>query len=304
MFILIQNYWKNSPSSSQDFVLWCCFFISLIPIYYGFYLLSFYNVLLLLLKVLMVFLIVFILVECYDHPTRTWNFQYWWKQPLSIKVLRCLVAVPIYNSTFGLLIWLLAFLSFRSDIESSVISLLLTFPFIYFILKSVLKFAVLKTIPTRGQLIACAFGYYWFLNAKVMLVDGRSPPRPLSYTKFVNGQFKLIKCVLPNTDQDTSNKTNTIGKRVWDLFHEAPRHKWEEKLKEIQSGAHQQHAQRGGDSVVNANWEALGYKVSHDCLRVVCKTSQAIIQNIKSQSSPKSPRRVSLIPLNNDSITS
>ena len=107
------------------------------------------------------------------------------------------------------------------------------------------------------------------------------PPRPLSYTKCVNGESR-------NTDKNTSN---TIGQRAWAFFNEAPRQKWEENFKEIKSGAHQQHAQRGGASVMNANWEALGYKVSHDCLRVVCKTSQAILQNLKSQSekSPKSP---------------
>lgn len=299
MFILIlirkiPNYLKNSPVSSKDIVLWCCLFISLIPAVYTFYLLSLYNVLLLLLQVLIVFIVVFVLIECYDHPTRTWNVNHWLKKPLSVNVFRCIAAVPIYNGTFGVWVWWLEFVFFRCAVESSVISLLLAFPFAYVILKSVWKFAVLKTIPTRGQLIACAFGYYWLLNAKVMLVD-ISPTR-LSYTKFVNGQFKLVNCVngkQPNTDQDTSN---TIWKRAWDLFgarkrHEAPRQKWDDKLEEIHSGAHQQHAQRGGDSVVNANWEALGYKASHDCLRVVCKVSQAIIQNIKEQSEkpPESP---------------
>ena len=285
----MNNNLKNSPASSKDLVLWWCIFISLLPAGYSFYLLSFYDVLLLLIKMLIVFILVFILIECYDHPTSTWNFHHWWNKPLYIKALRCFVALPIYNGTFSVLIWLFEFCSFKCSIESSVISLLLAFPFAYVIFKSVLKFAVLKEIPTRGQLITCAFGYYWLLNAKVMLIkvpDGT--PRPLSYTKFVNGEFQLIKCVngkMPNRDKPT------IGQRAWELFHEAPRQKWDEKLKEIESGAHQQHAHRGGDSVVNANWEALGYKTSHDCLRIVCKASQAIIKNLQSKSprSPESP---------------
>lgn len=71
LFNKIPNYLKNSPVSSKDIVLWCCLFISLIPAVYTFYLLSLYNVLLLLLKVLIVFLVVFLLIECYDHPART-----------------------------------------------------------------------------------------------------------------------------------------------------------------------------------------------------------------------------------------
>jgi len=169
-----------------------------------------------------------------------------------------------------------------------VISLLLALPITYVIVKSVFKFAVLKTIPTRGQLIACTFGYYWCLNAKVMLMD--IPSSRLSYTKVFNGKLPLIKCVngsQPDTNKDTGS---TIGKVAWNLFHEVPRQKWEEKCEEIHSGAHQQHA-RGGESVVNANWEALGYKVSYDCLRGVCLASQAIIRNIREQSEnqPGSP---------------
>ena len=59
----IKHYLQNSPVSSKDLLLWFCVFISLIPAGYSFYLLPFYTVGLIGLKVLMVFLIVLILVE-------------------------------------------------------------------------------------------------------------------------------------------------------------------------------------------------------------------------------------------------
>lgn len=89
------SYFKNSPGSSKDLVLWCCILITVTPAYYSLYFFSLYNVLVLWLKVILVFIAVFLCFECYDHPTRTWNFHHWWKQPLSVKVFRCLVAVSM-----------------------------------------------------------------------------------------------------------------------------------------------------------------------------------------------------------------
>ena len=265
MFKTLRNYFKTSPINYTDGLLWCSIMLTA-PVFY-------YYTVDVILKLIVVFICLFVFlegIEIRQSVSLKWSFQF---QPL-----RLLVAIPIYYGLFGIIPFLneLLFIPYSlmvcpSDGIIVIVNLIVMSPVVYTVTRASYLFIVLKTIPSRMQLIICACALYWTTLGKLILIVIRK--KSIIKSMFVTG----------NNDQDQKESL------PWQI-HESFRQELETRIKTSQAGEHTGEAS-GPHTIDSMNLQALGDRVVHDCGRIVCQAVQSLANkpDKNEEQSPKSP---------------
>ena len=273
MFKTLRSYLKKSPINYTDRLLWCSIMLTAPVLYY-------YTVYV-IIKLIVVFICLFVFLEGIDirqSVSLKWSFKF---QPL-----RLLVAIPIYYGLFGIIPFLkeLVFIPYSlmvcpSDGVIVIVNLIVMSPVVYTVTRASYLFIVLKTIPSRMQLIICASALYWATLGKLILIVIRKKSMINSCRMFVTGN-----------DGDKEGGRSPRTHRVAWQFHEDIRKELETRINKSHAGEHTQEAS-GPHTIDSMNLQALGDRVVHDCGRIVCKAVQSIAnkQEQKGEKSPKSP---------------
>lgn len=166
MFKTLRSYLKKSPINYTDRLLWCSIMLTAPVLYY-------YTVYV-IIKLIVVFICLFVFLEGIDIRQ---SVSLKWSLALALQPLRLLVAIPIYYGLFGIIPFLkeLVFIPYSlmvypSDGVIVIVNLIVMSPVVYTVTRASYLFIVLKTIPSRMQLIICASALYWTTLGKLILI--------------------------------------------------------------------------------------------------------------------------------------
>ena len=132
----------------------------------------YYYTVYVIIKLIVVFICLFVFLEGIDIRQ---SVSLKWSLALALQPLRLLVAIPIYYGLFGIIPFLkeLVFIPYSLMVYPSdivIVNLIVMSPVVYTVTRASYLFIVLKTIPSRMQLIICASALYWTTLGKLILI--------------------------------------------------------------------------------------------------------------------------------------